>query len=95
MSCLFTNKPYHTVSVKLGEVDDKSILNCRVGISSIDADAPVRGVGDSFDVGGSGPTHMSPEDAVLERMAKEEEAERQREEAELFVAESEGKAGGA
>ena len=83
------------MSKKLGDVDDKSILNCRVGISPIDADAPVRGVGDSFDVGGSGPTHMSPDDAVLERMVKEKEAERQREEAELLGTESEGEAGGA
>ena len=62
------------VSAKLGVADDqKSTLNTRVGVPSIDVEAPLHGVRDCCDLSGRGPTHMSSDDAELERLVAEHE----------------------
>ena len=62
------------MSVKLGEEDDSSILFHRVGVEPLDVKPPLGGVRDGFDVGGGGTTHMSPDDADLDRAWEENDA---------------------
>ena len=82
------------VSVKFGGTDDdSSILNRRVGIQSIDVEAPFRGVPDCCDVPSRGPSDMAPDDAELERLVAADEEERDRLMADLLGVDAEGSEG--
>ena len=62
---------------KVESKDGRDIFYHRVGVSPLDADAPLDGVRDVFDLDGqddAGPTHMSPNDLELEAFFAEQEA---------------------
>ena len=62
---------------KVESKDGRDVFYHRVGVAPLDADAPLDGVRDVFDLGDqdiAGPTHLTPNDCELEALLAEQEA---------------------